>query len=237
MTAAETLRVDPNLREKVLSDPELILDDPDLMAALVSAHEGLMGENIVDMRGMAMHRLEARLDRLEDTHRNVIAAAYDNLAGTNQIHRAVLQVLEPTEFPEFLNVLKNQIAETLRVDFIKLVLETGQAAPQPTLDDYADILVPAPAGFIITYLQGSRRRASSKVILRQVQADDDLIYGENAGFIQSEACLKLDFGPGTMPGLLVLGSDDPHQFSPSQGTDLLTFFASSFERAMRRWLA
>ncbi|MEO0358459.1 MAG: DUF484 family protein, partial [Pseudomonadota bacterium] len=95
---------------------------------------------------------------------------------------------------------------------------------------------PAPSGFVMTYLQNARPRATSKVILRQVQPDNDLIYGEYAGVVQSEACLKLDFGPGMLPGLLVLGSDDPHQFSPSQGTDLLTFLASVFERAMRRWL-
>jgi len=37
--------------------------------------------------------------------------------------------------------------------------------------------------------------------------------------------------------MLVFGAEDPHQFSPSQGTDLLAFFAEVFERAMARWLA
>ena len=32
-------------------------------------------------------------------------------------------------------------------------------------------------------------------------------------------------------------TEDPHQFSPSQGVDLLTFFAGVFERVMRRWLS
>ncbi|MEO9865167.1 DUF484 family protein, partial [Yoonia sp.] len=50
-------------------------------------------------------------------------------------------------------------------------------------------------------------------------------------------CLKLDFGPNRLPGMLVMGSEDPHQFTPQQGTDLLTFFGGVFERAMRRWLA
>jgi uncharacterized protein YigA (DUF484 family) len=76
---------------RVLEDPELILEDRDLMRALISANDRQMGGNIVDMRGIAMERLQNRLDRLEDTHRSVIAAAYENLAGTNQIHRAVLR--------------------------------------------------------------------------------------------------------------------------------------------------
>ena len=36
---------------------------------------------------------------------------------------------------------------------------------------------------------------------------------------------------------LVLGAEDPHQFKPTQGTDLLAFFAGVFERTMRRWLS
>ncbi len=237
MTTAANPRVDPGMRAKLLADPELILDDPDLMRALVAAQEGGMGANVVDMRGLAMQRLETRLDRLEDTHRNVIAAAYDNLAGTNQIHRAVLQLLAPADFAAFLHALKTDVAETLRVDFMRLVLETHDADPGAAVQGYEDIVAAAPSGFVMTYLAHARPRATSKVILRQVQPDNDLIYGEYAGVIQSEACLKLDFGPGMLPGLLVLGSDDPHQFNPSQGTDLLSFLASVFERAMRRWLA
>ncbi|MEO1285373.1 MAG: DUF484 domain-containing protein, partial [Pseudomonadota bacterium] len=64
------------MRERILSEPMVILEDHDLMRALISANERAMGGNIVDLRGIAMERLEARLARLEDTHRNVIAAAY-----------------------------------------------------------------------------------------------------------------------------------------------------------------
>ena len=73
--------------------------------------------------------------------------------------------------------------------------------------------------------------------MRQVSHGDGRVYGTRAEWIRSEACLKLDFGPGRLPGLLVMGSEDPHQFTPQQGTDLLAFFAGVFERAMRRWLS
>ena len=64
-----------------------------------------------------------------------------------------------------------------------------------------------------------------------------MIYGDKADYIRSEACLRLDFGPGRLPGMLLMGAEDPHQFTPQQGTDLLAFFAGVFERAMRRWLS
>ncbi|MEL6701818.1 MAG: DUF484 family protein, partial [Pseudomonadota bacterium] len=74
------------------------------------------------------------------------------------------------------------------------------------------------------------------VILRQVQPDSEAIYGDTGNWIGSEACLRLDFGEGRLPGMLVMGSEDPHQFAPTQGTDLMTFFAGVFERSMRTWL-
>ena len=125
--------IEPDLRDRLLAEPETILEDRDLMNALVAANERAMGANIVDLRGIAMQRLETRLDRLEDTHRSVIAAAYENLAGTNQIHRAVLQLLEPASFEGFITALRGEVAQTLRVDIVRLVLETmqddGETAP------------------------------------------------------------------------------------------------------------
>jgi uncharacterized protein YigA (DUF484 family) len=75
------------------------------------------------------------------------------------------------------------------------------------------------------------------VTLRTIGPASEQVFGDDAGFIKTEACLKLDFGPGRLPAMLVLGSDDPQHFTPQQGTDLLAFFGGVFERVMRRYLA
>ncbi|MGA0924383.1 MAG: DUF484 domain-containing protein, partial [Lutimaribacter sp.] len=67
-------KIDEAVRDQILAQPDVVLEDADLMRALVLANDRAMGSNIVDLRGLAMERLEARLTRLEDTHRNVIAA-------------------------------------------------------------------------------------------------------------------------------------------------------------------
>lgn len=229
--------IDANLREKIIAEPDVILDDKDLMRALVAANERAMGSNIVDLRGVAMDRLETRLDRLEDTHRSVIAAAYENLAGTNLVHRAILRMMEPLSFETFLRDLGGPVAEVLRVDCLKLVLETAQPDEDPVIKRLGSVLSVAAAGFTDDYLTAGRNTPVRQVTLRQVQEGNIQVYGEDAGYIRSEACLKLDLGPNRLPGMLVMGSEDPHQFSPQQGTDLLGFFASVFERTMRRWLA
>ncbi len=229
-------KIDDALRAAIISRPDVILDDKDLMHALIAANERAMGGNIVDLRGLAMERLEARLDRLEDTHRSVIAAAYENLAGTNQIHRAILRMLDPTEFEAFLRDLGGEVAEILRVDAVKLVLESVQNDKDPALQRLGDVLSVAEPGFIDDYLTDGRGGNVRQVTLRQLQDADPEVYGDTATWIRSEACLKLDFGDGRLPGLLVMGAEDPHMFGPQQGTDLLSFFTGVFERAMRRWL-
>jgi hypothetical protein len=229
--------MDSALRDKIMAQPDVILEDRDLMRALIAANERMMGANIIDLRGIAMERLEARLDRLEDTHRSVIAAAYDNLAGTNQVHRAILRMLDPTEFEVFLRDLGGPVAEILRVDCIRLVLETVQNDQDAVVQRLGDVLRVAQPGFVQDYLSCGRDAPQRQVTLRQMQDGSAAIYGEKAGWIRSEACLRLDFGAGRLPGMLVMGAEDPHQFNPSQGTDLLAFFAGVFERSMRRWLS
>ncbi|MCH2094392.1 MAG: DUF484 family protein [Rhodobacteraceae bacterium] len=231
-------KIDETLRDTIMSRPDIVLDDTDLMKALVAANERSMGTNIIDLRGIAMERLEARLDRLEDTHRSVIAAAYENLAGTNQVHRAILRMLDPVDFESFLQDLGGEVANILRVDVVRLVLETARTEhDDAALSRMGKVLSTAQPGFIDTYVKAGRSAQARQVTLRQLQSGNATVYGDKADWIRSEACITLDLGAGRLPGLLVMGAEDPHQFSPQQGTDLLSFFGGVFERTMRRWLA
>jgi uncharacterized protein YigA (DUF484 family) len=233
-TAAQAEEI---LRDIIIKNPRIVLDDSAVMRTLVSAHDQLRGENIVDLRSVAMKRLETRLDRLEVTHRSVIGAAYDNLSGTQQINRAILKFMEPVDFGAFLWVTVKDIPEILRIDFACLVLETKLQEPDPTLTDLSSVLIPAPTGFVDQYLAPTPGQEDHKVTLRSVSSPSAFVYATALGTIASEACLRLDFGAGTLPGLLVLGSQNPNQFSPAQGTDLLSFFGTVYERAVRRWLS
>jgi uncharacterized protein YigA (DUF484 family) len=230
-------KIDDALRAALISEPGVILDDSDLMRALIAANENSIGENILDLRGIAMARLENRLDQLEDTHRNVIANAYENLAGTNQIQRAILRMLDPIEFETFLKDLSGEVADILRVDVMRLLLETVQDEDDPAIARLSDILSVAAPGFVDEYITEGRNAVARQVTLRTLENAPSDIYGDTSETIRSEACLKLDFGAGRLPGLLLMGSKDPDMFSPEKGTELLSFFANVFERTMRRWLS
>ena len=167
--------IDQDFRDRILAAPEAILEDRDVMNALIGANERLMGSNIVDLRGIAMERLEGRLDRLEDTHRTVIAAAYENLAGTNQVHRAILQLLDPLTFEDFLQTLNAEVAPTLRVDCVRLVLESVKDSEDPSLRKLGEVLYVAEPGFVAEYISGVRNIPLRPVVLRQVLPTSDAL--------------------------------------------------------------
>lgn len=229
-------KIEDALREAILKRPDAILDDKDVMRALIAANDRIMGGNIVDMRGIAMERLETRLDRLEDTHRSVIAAAYENLAGTNQIHRAILRLLDPVTFEEFLRDLGGDITEILRVDAVRLVLETDQNTQTLDPAQLPEVLRIEEPGFIDAYVVPRKGIPPRQVTLRPVETPVPAIYGAVSGEVRSEACLRLHLGRGKPAGLLLLGSSDAAMFAPHQGPDLLLFLAGAFERILRRWL-
>ena len=113
-----------------------------------------------------------------------------------------------------------------------LITETSA----PKVQKLEDVLTVVAPGFVNDYLTSGRNMPQRVVTLRQVGTGAASIYGEAADWIASEALLRLDLGLGRLPALLVIGSEDPHQFRPSQGTDLLTFFTGVFERSMKRFL-
>lgn len=233
----EPAGIDDALRAEILARPDAILADRDLMRALVDADETALGHNVVDIRGIAIQRLEARLGRLEDTHRGVLAAAYENLVGTTQVHRAVLRLLEPTEFDAFLRCLGRDVADILRVERIRLVLESHRDDFGPLVRRLGGVLQVAEPGFVDDYMTHGRGGTARPVVLRDVRAGEGGLYGRDAERIGSEAVIRLELGQNRLPGLLGLGASDAQQFTPNQGTDLLEFFGGAFERAMQRWLA
>ncbi len=223
-----------DVRTHVLDDPGVILKDPDVMRALVAACEHSSGDNVVDIRGIAMNQLEERLRSLENMHRSVLAAAYENIAGMHQVHGAVIKLLEPLTFEDLLSCLDAEVADMLRVGRIRLALESGGAGMNGLARIRHSALKNTQSGFIEDYL--GKGKPVRRVTLRRFSGDPQTIYGQNANWVRSEACIVLDFGKARPRGMLALASEEPLQFSSSQGTDLLDFLGSVTERAIRRWI-
>ena len=234
--------IDIDLRDRILSAPQTLLADPEIIRALIAANDESLDENIVDLRYLAMDRLSLRLSEFEDAHRNTITAAHDNLASTNRLHRAILQMLDAASFEELLTALHEEVGPTLHLGCWRLVLETD---PKEALADedlaalakHGKVLVLAEPGFVNKYIAAGSKSSLRKVTLRRVIAASKPLYETQDQAIKSEALLSLNFGKEHLPGLLAMGSSDASHFKPSQGTELLDFLANVFERTMHRWLS
>lgn len=220
------------LRRQLLADPELILSDREVMRALIGAHESEVGGNVIDIRGRAMKAMEDRLNRLEAAHQTVISNAYENQSGQAMIQRAVLALMEPVDFPSFLESLEGTVAPTLRIDTLRLVFESAQDVPQGL--EWLHIV---PEGGIEEILSAGRRAPrGDDIVLRPVSSATRPIHGSDNGTIRSEALLPMNLGTGRAPALLIMGSSDALRFDAAQGTDLLRFFAQAFRLALLGWL-
>lgn len=233
--AREQDRETAELRARIVAEPSLVLDDPEVMEALLAAHGTEGGRKVVDLRGVLIERLESRLGELEETHRSVISAAYENVAGANQIHRAALAVLTPRRFPEVLDVLLAKVPDMLSVEHLRLGLES--ASPEGAAPD---VIAPLPVGGVDAYFDLGREDSHRDVVLRRLPhglEGADAVFGDKTPEIGSEALIRLDLGKGRAPGLLAFGSADPDRFGPDQAGDLLAFFGGVVERTVRRWVA
>ena len=222
------------IRSLIVAEPALVLEDDDVMRRLVG--ETASDRKVVDLRDRLVERLENRLEKLSMTHRTVIAAAYENVAGTQQLHHAVLALVEPPDLTSFLRRLTAEVPSMLTVDDARLCLE-ADVEHTTVADDFGEGL----AGRVLALPEGTVRDymaldgdPTGPVVLRSAGAEAELMFGE-ANPVQSEACLKLDIGGA--PGLLVFGSADPKRFEAGHGTDLLVFLAGVVERLLLKHLA
>jgi len=103
------------IRSLIMADPELVLSDDMVMRTLLGA-TAQGARNIVDLRDKLVERLEARLDKLVHTNRSVIAAAYENVAGTQQVHRAILALIDAPDLGAFLRPLAREVPAMVGVE-------------------------------------------------------------------------------------------------------------------------
>ncbi|MHA1128119.1 MAG: DUF484 family protein [Alphaproteobacteria bacterium] len=237
----DTQSLPDKLKEEILRDPAVVLDDSEVMRALLESTDKAKGENVLDLRSIFVARLEERLDRLEDTHRSVVAVAYENLAGNNQIQRAVITLLSADTLAEFVQALNHDVANVLGVDVIRLCIEGDKphgGRPVDPENPDSSIIVALPTDGVTNYITGQRSGPDPKQItLRRTTEAKSSVFGNAAVDVTSEAVLRLDIGGQTARGLVAFGSFEDKRFAPDQGTDLLVFLAHAIERILRRWVA
>ena len=230
--------MEDSIRAKLLADPSIILDDTELMQSLLAASDVKLGANVVDLRHVAMHRLSHKLGKLEGTHQSVVAAAYQNLLGTKQIHQAVIELLRQSNLDEFVHSLKFDLLKILNVDCICILLEKSNETAEYSTPKYSNPNIQqVMPGFVNAYMTQGGDTESTKVKLRQANSSTNQLFESASTQIRSEGCVQLSFHENQTLGMIVFGSSNVNFFEPGQGTDLLNFFACVCEKVLGRWIS
>ena len=223
-----------DIKKKIISNPEIILDDLEVMKVLFNSYSEATGENIIDLRSVAIKKLEAKIKQTETTNRSIIAAAYENISGYELIHKAILLILEVDNFEDLQVQLSQTVQPALKVSHIHIMIE--QEETENTAIKSNNYISVVKLGSVKTYINLENELLQKTVTMRQVSSPNESIYGQKVHSIKSEAVIQLDLGEKKIPALLIIGSNKAIQFEPKKGTELLEFFGSVMERVIKRWV-
>ena len=160
--------MDDKLREEILAKAHEILNDETLLRALIEASDQNLGSKIVDIRSVAMKKMDGELKKLKRSNQQVIATAYENLVGMKQVHQVVLKLLEHNNFDEFITNLNTEACDILRVDCIRLGLETHASLQNNKhySSNLSGLLDLYPVNFVDTYISQGKNNGTDEVVLR-----------------------------------------------------------------------
>ena len=230
--------MDDKLREEILAKAHEILNDETLLRALIEASDKNLGNKIVDIRSVAMKKMDGELKKLKRSNQQVIATAYENLVGMKQVHQVVLKSLEQNNFDEFITNLNTEACDILGVDCIRIGLETHSSLKNNKNCDLklSELLDLYPVNFVDTYISQGKNNGTDEVVLRPTPKGSDQLYGKHSKNLKSEGCIKLKIGNEKFTGILALASNEKEKFTAQQGVELLKFMGSVFERRISHWL-
>lgn len=206
-------------------NPRFLIENPELLQHLVppDRHEG--GE-VVDMQRFMVDRLQAQLDTLSSDQSELIATTRSNMSSQAQVHRAVLALLEATDFEHLVHIATHDFAQILEADVVTLCLEA-----EDQLDELTGKGVYVLGPGAVDALIGEGR----EILLRDGTNESDTIFGPAAALVRSDALVRLKLADPTPAGVLALGSREPRRFHPGQGTELLSFLAEALQRCLVHW--
>jgi len=208
--------------------PDFLNEHPELIE-LLTPPERRLGTGVLDMQTFMMARLRNKLAETELANKRLQALGQDNLRSQTLVQAASIALLGARNFEHLIDSIVTRLPNLLDIEASSLCVENGQ--PLPGRADLVGIRVLKPGAIDRIVGTGREIRLSADTPASRA------LFGLAAPRVRSVALARLSFGPGCSPGMLALGSAKPEGFAPSQGTELLTYFARIVELCIRRWLA
>ena len=224
----------PRIRDLIIADPRLVLDDLEVLQALASVQNDGLGDNVIDGRGMAIRRLEQKLRQLGAENRLLKEVLHENSEAVHRIHLAALTLLEIKDFRQLADFLADELPKVMKVEAIRLLLMGSlKGRIRDSLAEFAVGRVDEDEPVRRSYIDPVEGKPE-KVVLRQVTGDSAKVYGTTGKPIRSEALLPVALNGTDLAGVLVVGSSNPDSFQPNMSTDLLELIGKVFAMTVVR---
>lgn len=217
------------VRAFLKSHPDFLVDNPDLLEVLTPPAQH-NGGNVTDLGHFMARRLQEQIARLKLEQRELISTGRANQTAQDQVHRAVMVMLDATSFEHLVHIVTRDLADVLDVDVVTLCAEAHNGSATPGRAPTGGVFVLEPGTIDALVGPGSRARLGSDL------PADPAIFGPAAGLVRSQALIRLSASRRAPAGLLAIGSRDDDKFDASHGTELLDFLARVLERLFRAWL-
>ncbi len=207
--------------------PDFLDHNPELLDAITPASDARAG-GVVDLRHYMVERLRDELTEMVSLRDEMVVTGRTNLSAQARVHKAILALLAARSFEHFIETLTTDLAVIIDLDVVTLGVE----------QDGEDVTRANTPG-VYSLDTGTVDRLigpGQSIALRETVEGDPMVFGPGAGLVASDALLRLSIGSTTPTALLALGSREPGQFHPGQGTELLGFLARVVESCIRGWL-
>lgn len=207
--------------------PDFFDHNPKLLDAIAPAGE-TRAEGVVDLRHFIVERLRDELAGMSTLRDELVVTGRTNLSAQARVHKAILALLAARSFEHFVETLTTDLAVIVDLDVVTLGVEQSGEDVSRAQTPGVYSLDPGTVDRLVG--------PGQSIALRETVAGDPMVFGPGAGLVASDALLRLSISSTTPPALLALGSREPGQFHPGQGTELLGFLARVVESCIRGWL-
>ncbi|MFQ5775159.1 MAG: DUF484 family protein [Kiloniellaceae bacterium] len=207
--------------------PTFLCEHPELLDVLTPPARSC-GDGVADLQQFMVEKLRRELAEMAAARDALVVTGRSNLSAQARVHKAALALLGARSFEHFIETLTTDVAIILDLDVVTVGVE--QTTGAPTRPETPGVCRLEP--HMIDHLIGP----GQQVALRADVTGDPAIFGPGAGLVRSDALIRLSISRAAPAALLALGSRQPEQFQPGQGTELLGFLARVVETSIRGWL-
>lgn len=205
-------------------NPQVLLNNPDLLGALAPDTRFETDTVVVDMQRFVVDRLRRQVDEMKVASERLVSTTRSNMSLVERTMECALALLYARDFNELAQILHDDLPVHLGVDAVSIGFETDS--------------VPVEASHIIKLLpQGTVDHlvGDDNACIRPDTEGEALLYGSAAGLVRSDALVALPEGEGLPVGLFAVGCRAANHFENGQGTELIAFLAHVSRYAVGRW--